>query len=352
MAVSSITYNFDSILSTTLMNYRKKLYDNIFNACPFFYWMHAAGRKRIEDGGERIVIPLQYGMNTTIKAMSSGYDIVDTTPQDNITAAYYNWKEIAGSVSISNKELVQNSGRHKVINLLDAKVKGAEMTFTEVLELMILGKLTKHQGSNDFLCISEFIQKTPTGSDSVGGIDQNTYAWWRNQYNNDNCTSWALLLAQMGNMYNKCSKGGAAGKRSHPDLILQDQTAYEIYEGACRDKTRLINEKVADLGYGGLKYRGATLMWDEYMPDIHTDSTSMTAATLDTYTHTESNQYFINSDFIDFIVAKGQDLTVGPFIQPENQKAKTSIIYIMGEVCCSNRRKQGVNTQIDPTIAA
>ena len=57
MAVSSFTYEFDSILSTTLMNYRKKMYDNIFNATPFFYWIHAAGRKRIEDGGERIVIP-------------------------------------------------------------------------------------------------------------------------------------------------------------------------------------------------------------------------------------------------------------------------------------------------------
>lgn len=325
---------------------------NIFNACPFFYWLHAAGRKRIEDGGERIVIPLQYGMNSTIKAMSSGYDIVDTTPQDNQTAAYYEWKEVAGSVSISNSELVKNSGRHKIINLLDAKVKGAEMTFTEVLELMILGKITSLQSSDDFLCISEFIQKTPTDSDSVGGIDQNTYAWWRNQYNNTDCTTWALLLSQMGNLYNSCSKGGAGGKRSHPDLILSDQTAYEIYEGACRDKTRLINEKVADLGYGGLKFRGATLMWDEYMPDIHTGTTNMTAATLDTYTHTESNQYFINSDFIDFVVAKGQDLTVGPFIQPENQKAKTSIIYIMGEVCCSNRRKQGANTQIDPSTAA
>ena len=187
MAVSSITYNFDSILSTTLMNYRKKLYDNIFNACPFFYWMHAAGRKRIEDGGERIVIPLQYGMNTTIKAMDSGYAVVDTTPQDNQTAAYYNWKEIAGSISIANKELVQNSGRHKVINLLDAKVKGAEMTFTEIVNLMILGKVTSGQSANDFLCISEFLQKTPTGSDEVGGIDQNTYTWWRNQYNNLYC---------------------------------------------------------------------------------------------------------------------------------------------------------------------
>ena len=352
MAVSSFTYNFDSIPSTTLMNYRNKLYDNIFNACPLFYWLHANGRKRLEDGGERIVIPLEYGRNSTISSMKSGYSIIDTTPQDDITAAYYEWKEIAGSISIANKELVQNSGRHKVLDLLQAKTRGAEMSMTEEIEAMVLGKITGGQATEDFLGISEFIQKNPTAADTVGGIAQGTYAWWRNQYSTTALTTWALLLAYMSKMYNSCSKGGAAGKRSHPDLILTSQNAYESYESACRDKTRIINESVADLGFGGLKYRGTTLMWDEYMPDIYTNTTSVTPATVDTYSHTVHNMYYINSDFIEFVVAKGQDLTVGPFIQPENQKAKTSIIYIMGELCCSNRRKQGALMRITADLAA
>jgi len=352
MAVSSITYNFDSILSTTLMNYRKKLYDNIFNACPFFYWLHANGRKRIEDGGERIVIPLQYGRNSTIKAMSSGYDIVDTTPQDNITSCYYNWKEIAGSISISNRELVQNSGKHKIIDRLQAKVNEAEMSMTEEIEAMTLGKITSDQKPDDLLSIAEFIQKDPTASDSVGGINQSSYSWWRNQYDTTARTSWALLLAGMAKMYNSCSKGGAAGKRAHPDLIICDQNAYESYESACRDKTRIINEKVADLGFGGLKFKGATCTWDEYMPDIYTGTTSVTPSTVDTYSYTKHNMYFINSDFIEFVVAKGQDLVIGPFIQPENQKAKTSIIYLMGEICCSNRRKQGALMNISSNLSS
>jgi len=352
MAVSSITYNFDSILSTTLMNYRKKLYDNIFNACPFFYWLHANGRKRIEDGGERIVIPLQYGRNSTIKAMSSGYDIVDTTPQDNITSCYYNWKEIAGSISISNRELVQNSGKHKIIDRLQAKVNEAEMSMTEEIEAMTLGKITSDQKPDDLLSIAEFIQKDPTASDSVGGINQSSYSWWRNQYDTTARTSWALLLAGMAKMYNSCSKGGAAGKRAHPDLIICDQNAYESYESACRDKTRIKNKKVADLGFGGLKFKGATCTWDEYMPDIYTGTTSVTPSTVDTYSYTKHNMYFINSDFIEFVVAKGQDLVIGPFIQPENQKAKTSIIYLMGEICCSNRRKQGALMNISSNLSS
>ena len=263
MPVASFTYNLDSILSTTLMNYRKKLYDNIFNACPFFYWLHANGRKRIEDGGERIVIPLQYGRNTTISSMSSGYDIIDTTPQDNITAAYYEWKEVAGSISISNKELVQNSGKHKIINLLQAKSNEAEMSMIEELEAMVVGRISQDNVAHDFLPISEFIQILPTDVDTVGGIAQGTYAWWRNQYDSTARTTWALLVAGMAKMYNSCSKGGAGGKRSFPDMILTNQGGYESYESACRDKTRIINEKIADLGFGGLKFRGSTLMWDD-----------------------------------------------------------------------------------------
>ena len=284
--------------------------------------------------------------------MENGYSLISTTPMDEFTSAYYPWKEVAGSVSISNKELVQNSGRHKIIDLLDAKTKSAEMSMIEKLAIMAVGKITSGQEAHDLNCISEFIQKTPSSPDSVGGIDQSTYAWWRNQVDVTNRTTWALLLAGMAKMYNSCSKGGAGGKRSHPDLILTDQNAYESYGSACRDKTRIINEKIADLGFGGFKFQGATMTWDEMVPDIFTNMTSMTPETVDTYTYTKQNMYFINSDYIDFVIAKGQDLSVGPFIQPENQKAKTSIIYLMGNIVCSNRRKQGALMNINPTLAS
>ena len=349
MAVNSFTYEFDSILSTTLMNYRSKLYDNIFNANPFFYWLHANGRKRVEDGGERIVIPLQYGKNSTISSMSSGYSVIDTTPQDNQTAAYYNWREIAGSISISNKELVQNSGKHKIISLLEAKTAETEMSMTEELEKMMLA-FTAGNGGADLLPLFQFIQKTPS-TGTVGGINAASYSWWQNQAKSSSGGTWAALIAEIGNMYNTCSKGGSKGKRSHPDMILCDQESYEVYEAACRDKTRLVNETVADLGYGGLKFRGSTLLWDEYVPDVNAE---VAVTDPDTYwdSYSGGTMVFINSEFLEFVVAKGQDFTVGPFIQPENQKAKTSIIYLMGEVCCSNRRKQGVLYAIDQTLAA
>lgn len=66
------------------------------------------------------------------------------------------------------------------------------------------------------------------------------------------------------------------------------------------------------------------------MPDIYTDTTSMTVSTVDSYSYTKQNMYFLNSEFLDFVVAKGQDLTIGPFIQPKTGSwaVKTSLIKL------------------------
>ena len=348
MPVDSITYNFDDLLSTTWMNYRSQLYDNIFNACPFFYWMHANGRKRVEDGGERLVIPLEYGKNTTIKSMTSGYDVIDTTPQETMTAAYYNWKEIAGSTSISNKELAMNQGKNKILDLLQKKANNTEMSFSEIVEQMLIGALTAGHGGSDLTPVNTLIVKG--GAGTVGGIDSSVYTWWKNRITQSAATTtYEVFIKEIAHLYNLCSRGGSkGGKRKAPDMILCDQYYYESYMGAGRAKGQIMltNEPVANLGFGGAKYLGATLMWDEYVPDIETATANTDPAT---YSPVYSSALFINSEFLEFVVCKGQDFTLGPFIQPENQKAKTSILYLMGEVVCSNRSKQGVHYKVPLT---
>jgi len=357
MSINSMTYSFDDILTHTWMNYRQQLYDNSFNACPFFYWMHENGRKRIEDGGERIVIPLEYGKNDTIKSMTSGYDTVDVTPQEEVTSAYYEWKEIAGSTSISNRELAVNQGKSKIINLLQTKANNTEMSFSENLDAMMLA-FTAGNGGHDLTPLFKLLAKTYTGT--VGGIDQSVYTWWQNQKVlsvTDTTTTWEQFINEMVHLYNTCSKGGSKGKRSHPDMIICDQRYYETYEGAARSKGELLitNEKVTNLGFGGFKFKGATMMWDEYVPDVN-DGSAVTVATVDSYWTSTASDYssaaFLNSEFLEFVVCAGQDFTLGPFIQPENQKAKTSILYLMGELCCSNRRKQGLHYKIDQEIVS
>jgi hypothetical protein len=77
--------SFDQILATTLKNYSRTLEDNIFKRLPLFYKLYDKNRKKL-DGGEKIVLPLLYGENSTAAAYS-GYGLLSTTPQTGISAA-------------------------------------------------------------------------------------------------------------------------------------------------------------------------------------------------------------------------------------------------------------------------
>src|SRR3990172_11073940 len=118
--------NFDALLSTTLANYRSQFADNLSKSFFLFYWLNMKGRKRVENGGESIVVQLMYGSNTTVRSYS-GYEPIDTTPMEGFTSVKYPWKQVAGTVSISGIEERKNSGEARLINLLQSKVAQLEI---------------------------------------------------------------------------------------------------------------------------------------------------------------------------------------------------------------------------------
>ena len=77
--------NFDTLLSTTIANYRKTLTDNVFTARPLTYFLMDKGRIRMLNGGTKIVEPLIYGQNNTVPSYS-GYDTLSLTPQTGNTS--------------------------------------------------------------------------------------------------------------------------------------------------------------------------------------------------------------------------------------------------------------------------
>jgi len=85
-APSQNTINYDALLTTTLFNYRKQLFDNIFKDSAFLAALRRGDGVMMMDGGERIAVPLMFEGNATVKSYS-GYDVLDTTPQDGMTTA-------------------------------------------------------------------------------------------------------------------------------------------------------------------------------------------------------------------------------------------------------------------------
>jgi len=316
-----------------------------------------------QDGGERIALPLMYKTNSTVQT-HGGYSTIDTTPQDGLTTAFYEWAEIAGSISISRKEERQNSGEGRLINLLKAKIQQAEMTMREKLNGdLLLGTVssetfvqdTAEDGSYGLNPLGYFLRKekaTDPTTISVGNISGASYSWWRHKVgvlgsnaasvsNEDfaiNVGTYAALKVALRRMYNYCSRGSGGS----PDLVVADQVTFETYENALDTSVRYMNTRMADMGFDTIKLRGATIIWDEVVPDVYTGTAAITLGTA----------FFINTKFYKLVIDSETDIVTTPFVEPENQTAKTAKILFMGNSGVSNMRKLGVCIDISQSITS
>jgi len=317
--------NYDKILSTTLSNYRKSIEDNVFNTMPLLFWLRKNNRKVVLDGGAKIIVPILYGKNETVKSYS-GYESLDVTPQEGITAAEFNWKQVAGSITISREEERKNSGESRIVNLLNAKITQCQMSLQDALSVMLFGDGTGN-GGKDILGMGAISADIPTNG-VLGGIDRASNTWWRNQYTEGAKTSTAFdtLLAKMRTMYNSCSKGS-----DHPDFIISDQSTFEGYEGQLVQYERFSDSDTADAGFENLKFKGAVVMFDPACPS---DST-------------HGKMYFLNSKYLSWTVDSQTDFITTPFVRPENQDAKTAQILFMGNLVVSNCARNGVIYDVD-----
>lgn len=305
--------NFDTLLTTTLNNFRNKLTDNIFSARPFQYWLLDKGRMRSVSGGVKIVEQLIYAANTTAGSYS-GYDTIALTPQTGLTAAEYDWKQFAASIAISGLEEAQNAGEEELIDLLEAKVMQTEETLKESFDEMFLTSDGTGNSGKDWLGLPAIVGDDTTSITSVGGIEGATQAYWRS-YVED--TAAALTLAQLSTGFNSTAQGN-----DQPDLALTTQTLYERYEALLQPNQRFTDPKTAQAGFQNLLYKGAVTMWDDY-----------TVA---------GNWYFLNSKYLKLVTHKSNWMKQTPFVRPENMDARYALIICYGNLTCSNRSRQGL----------
>lgn len=361
---SSVTDSYDALLTTTLRAYRDRIADNISRGNKFLAWLKSKGRFRSQNGGYNVRVPLMHQLNSTADIMS-GYGAIDTMPQDGITSAFYDWAQMAVSITISDKEKMQNSGEGQAIDLLKTKTMQSEVSLKELANnCMLSGRITASSAIGQFyarigrqdsgatgpLPLSVLIDANASRSVSVGNINGNTYSFWRNQIKASSATTFAGLKLEMGNLYNTCSKGGGGS----PDLLIGDQAGWETYFGALSSLERYTTRNEKSPAYdvlGGsenLAFRGATFIWDEVVPDVQT-----TAEIVDGIgTVTESTIYFINSETFDYVYHPQANFTTTPFVRPENQLASTAIIHWMGAVGVNERRKNGVMFSISQSITS
>jgi len=300
--------NFDAILSTTLQNYRPTLVDNIFTATVLLDHLNSNGRVVMEEGGTSIVEPLVYAANDTAGSYS-GYDAIDLTPQEGISAANYNWKQMAASIAISGIEEAQNRGTEAIIKLLNAKIMQTEESIKESLNDMLYANSVGN-GGKDFQGLGFIID----ASNTVGGIDPTTNTWWASYEEN---TATALTQLQMATAYNTASKGSDV-----PDMIVTTQTLFEKYESLLTAQVRYQDVTKANSGFQNLMFKQTPVVFD--------------------VSCTSGNMFFMNSKYLKLTGMNGHWFNTTEFQKGTvaGVDARYALILSFGELTCSNRKRQ------------
>lgn len=317
--------NFTSILATTINKYRPRLTDNITGHNALWYELKENGGIREESGGATIVEPLLIGRNSTVRSYR-GYEPIDTSPQEGISAAQFEWKQNAGSVSISGFEEFVNQGKEKIISLLQSKLTQLELSLMLEMNRQLHADGTGN-GGRDFTGLALAVEDGAAWS-TYGGIDSNANSYWRNQWIGGTATFSSAGLSRMRTMYNSCSRGGMK-----PNLILTSQYLFEQYEALAVGIERLTDTRLADMGFQNIMFKMTPIVFDDDMPfeDLATD---------------EHQMLFLNTQFINFVVGKGKNFTNTEWQKPENQEAKVSQVIVYGNFTVSNRARLGRITDL------
>ena len=303
--------NFDQIVTTTLHNYLSKdLADNIFGALVLTKWLMANGRKKPATGGDFLVEPLMYAKNTTVNSYDA-YDPIDTSAQTGITAAQFNWKLLAGSVTYSRVEALKNNGKEKIIDLLEQKVTQLEESLRDEFNTEAFSDGTGNSGK-DVTGLRAIVAATGT----LGGIDRGTYTWWRAQRED---TAEALNEPRMRTMFYNCSKN-----LTKPSIIITTQALYEKYISLVQPSLRLPSTKMADLGFQSVEYMGIPVVFDDACP--------------------EGWMLFLNDRYLRLRVHPDADFKVTEKKEPHNQLVFTQQVYWLGNLTVNNSRFQGALT--------
>lgn len=324
--------NFNNVLATTIESRTGELADNVTKNNALLSRLEKRGNIRPVSGGTKIVEELEYGESDNV--WYSGYDSINFSNPQVFTAAEYAWKMLAAPVGISGEERLMNSGKERIIDLMEAKIRNAEKTLRNAMSAGIFSDGTGSSGKQ-LTGLKALVADDPT-SGTVGGINRaNTgNEFWRNHADvKTTALSKDTIYAAMSDAYLACSRG-----TDRPDLIVADNYMYQLFESSLIPQQRFTNAEMADAGFRNLKFQGADVIYDGgiggYCPNKH--------------------MYFLNTKYLKLRPHRERNYRlIGDRNRVAiNQDAIYAIIGWAGNLTMNNAELQGVLVDAGADVSA
>lgn len=319
--------SISDMLATTIESRTKKIADNVTNNNALLAKLKKQGRIKTFSGGTKILQELSFAENSNA-GWYSGYDLLPVGVSDVISAAEYDIKQAAVPVIISGLEQLQNSGRERMIDLMEARLEVAEATMAN----LICGGLYSDgtaAGGKQIDGLAAALPIDPTAA-AYGGIDGSTFTFWQNAVSDQTAAN-GLDPTKIQGYWNLLWANLVRGM-DRPDLIMADTSVWNAYMSSLQTLQRFTSTESADAGFATLKFMDADVCLDG---GIYNGSGGSGAPA--------GTAYFLNTKYIHYRPHANRNMVP---LSPNrryatNQDAEVQIMAWAGNLTTSGRQFQG-----------
>ena len=313
------------IIATTIQSRSGELADNLTQNNAILQRLQQKGNVRPFSGGNVILEEIMYDDSTTNNANSySGYEVLNIAPDSPISAAQFKIAQYADSVTMSGLEMLQNSSKEAIIDLLDGRMQVSEARLLNRISGDLYLDGTGNGGKN-LDGLGAAVAVSPS-SGTYGGINRATWSFWRNQITTGATSS--TILAKMTEAAIKQIRG-----TDKADLIVAGNTMYQYYVGALQSIQRIAAEESGAAGFASLKFYGGGTSADVVLGGGYGSQ------------ETATYMYMLNTNYIFFRPHKERNFVpIGGERQAINQDAIVKLYGWAGNLTASNSFLQGLLT--------
>ena len=313
------------IIATTIQSRSGELADNLTQNNAILQRLNSKGNVRPFSGGNVILEEIFYDDVATNNANSySGYEVLNISPDSPISAAQYKIAQYAASVTMSGLEMLQNSSKEAIIDLIDGRMQVSEARLLNRISGDLYGDGTGNGGKNiDGLAAAIAVSPT-TGT--YGGINRANFTFWRNQITTGATSS--TMLAKMTEAAIKQIRG-----TDKADLYIAGNNLYQFFVNALQAIQRITTEESGAAGFASLKFYGGGTSADVVLGG------GIGAQENTNY------MYLLNTNYIFFRPHKERNFVpIGGERQAINQDAIVKLYGFAGNMTTSNAQLQGLLT--------
>lgn len=330
------------IIATTIQERSGTLADDMTNNNALLRRLKSKGNVRPISGGNVIFEEIMYTDQSTINANSySGYEVLNITPNSPISSAQFPFVQYAGAVTMSGLEMLQNSGKEAIIDLMEGRVKVAEGQLMNRIDYDCYQDGTGNAGKN-ITGLAAAIPDTPT-SGTYGGINRANFAFWQSVSYSGLTNGGAAVSAANITQYMTALAIRLVRGTNKPDLFIADNTYYQFYVNSLQAIQRVNSDNgsgTAGAGFASLKFYGGGMAADVVLGGGLSGAVSSTVSSSGA---TAAHMWAIDTNYFFFRPHRDRNFVpIGGERQAVNQDAIVKLIGWAGNITCSNSSLQGV----------